>query len=260
MDALISPLEISQNLNKYRIVDLRPYHDYSISHVKGAVHAPINPLLSDENYNLINIHHFISLMSALGINNSTEIIVYDNNQNKSSSLFWYMMKHYGHKKNIFVLDGGWGSASKLSLSKDPVAIPFTYYTPTVTKGYVYYLTDFINNFTNVKILDTRSKQEWNGETFYGNPRIGRIPGAIFIEFSKFLPSGPNHTFAAKETLQEEASKAGLLKNDKILIYCQHGARASLAGLALRSIGYENVIVYEGSMYEWSRHKALMLEI
>ncbi|MCL2377191.1 MAG: hypothetical protein FWC76_07345 [Defluviitaleaceae bacterium] len=32
----------------------------------------------------------------------------------------------------------------------------------------------------------------------------------------------------------------------------------MAGLALRIAGYENVIVYEGSMYEWSRKPQLEL--
>ncbi|MCL2574634.1 MAG: hypothetical protein FWE34_08810 [Defluviitaleaceae bacterium] len=35
-------------------------------------------------------------------------------------------------------------------------------------------------------------------------------------------------------------------------------RAAVAGLALRIAGFENVMVYDGSMYEWSREMGLAL--
>jgi len=35
-------------------------------------------------------------------------------------------------------------------------------------------------------------------------------------------------------------------------------RAAVAGLALRIAGYENTMVYEGSMHEWSRSPHLEL--
>lgn len=256
---LITPTELKENINNYRIVDLRPYSNYKRSHIAGAVHAPINIHLSDENHNLININHFASLMSSLGINNETPIAVYDDNLNKSSCLFWYMMKYYGNHKIVRVLDGGWQGATTLPVDTNQTPIPFTYYNPLKQSNYIYYLPNLIHNFKNVKIVDTRTKGEWDGTDLYNNPRQGRIPSSVFIAFDEFLPLQRTQTFADKNKLEKMAKNANLQKEDIIVTYCQHGARAALCGLALRSIGYNNVIVYEGSMYEWSRHLALALE-
>ena len=264
MKYLITAEELLNAFDKYHIVDLRSFNEYELGHVAGAVPSPINVHLSDSNHNLVNIHMFVSLMSKLGITTYTNMVVYDNNQNKTSCLFWFMLKHYGHLGEILVLDGGWAAAatSQLPIETDLVAAPFSYYVPKVenVSSYVYWLPDFIANYTKVKILDTRSQPEWDCQIDYNNPRRGRLPGAVFIEFGKFLPAaGQTTTFGDLTNLAKEAAAQGLEKSDVIVTYCQHGARASLAALALRAIGYQHVIVYEGSMYEWSRHPALALE-
>lgn len=263
MKYLIKPNEILENFDKYHIIDLRSFNEYAAGHIAGAIPSPINVHLSDSNHNLVDINMFASLMSKLGINNYTDVVVYDNNASKTSSLFWFMLKHYGHMGEILVVDGGWpaASSSELPIETDFVPAPFSYYVPKTenNSSYVYWLPDFILNYTKVKILDTRSQAEWNLETDYNNPRRGRLPGSVFIEFSNFLPEpGSISTFGNLENLEKEAINQGLEKDDVIVTYCQHGARASLAALALRTIGYKNVIVYEGSMYEWSRHPGLSL--
>lgn len=263
MKYLITTDELLENFDKYHIVDLRSFNEYANGHVSGAIPSPINVHLSDSNHNLVDVNMFSSLMSKLGINNYTDVVVYDNNQSKTSCLFWFMLKHYGHLGQIFVLDGGWlaVSESKLPIEKDFVPAPFNYYVPKTedNSSYVYWLPDFINNYTKVKILDTRSQLEWDMEVDYNNPRRGRIPGSVFIEFGQFLPQpGQLGTFGDLEKLETLAKEQGLEKDDTIVVYCQHGARAALASLALRQVGYTNTIVYEGSMYEWSRHPGLAL--
>ena len=265
MTYLITPDELLHHLESYHIVDLRPFHEYAAGHVAGAVPSPINIHLSDSNHNLIDSHMFTSLMAKLGIDNYTNVVVYDSNNSKTSAIFWYTLMHYGHVGQVLILDGGWPAveASELPVNQDFVPAPFTYYVckPQTEHPYVYWLPDLIAHYTQVKLLDTRSHAEWNCFTDYGNPRSGRMPGAVHIPFSDFTPpAGELGSLGDLSAIEAQALALGLEKDDPIVIYCQHGARASLAGIALRSVGYTNVIVYEGSMYEWTRHPALALEM
>ncbi|MCL1935078.1 MAG: rhodanese-like domain-containing protein [Defluviitaleaceae bacterium] len=263
MKYLIDADFLEKNLDNYYIIDLRSMEEYSISHVQGAVLSPSNIHFTDENHNLIKTNDFLILMGRLGINNYTNIIVYDSNLNKTSCIFWYMMHHYGHKGEILILNGGYSEVEnndnipKQNTYNIP---PLTSYTPKITENYVYYLNDLIKNYDKVKILDTRSSAEWDKQTYYNNPRMGNLPGAIFLDFSKFLTTKDGYYKIYNSTaLELEAENLGLEKEDLIVTYCQHGARAALAGIALRTLGYKNVIIYEGSMYEWSRNISLALE-
>ena len=263
MTYLITPDELLANLDSYHIVDLRPFDEYAAGHVTGAVPSPINIHLADSNHNLIDAHMFTSLMAKLGIDNYTHVVVYDSNHSKTSALFWHTLMHYGHQGQVLIVDGGWPAvaASELPISQDFVPAPFTYYVtkPQTEHPYVYWLPDFIANYTNVKILDTRGHAEWHGFTDYGNPRAGRLPGAVHITFDTFLPAPDQLTSLGDlQAIEAQAATLGLEKDEPIVVYCQHGARASLASIALRSVGYTQVIVYEGSMYEWTRHPALAL--
>jgi rhodanese-related sulfurtransferase len=77
------------------------------------------------------------------------------------------------------------------------------------------------------ILDTRSRYEYEN---------GHLPGALFFPFWK--------AFFADDSILKRC------KTEPIVVYCQHGPRASFAEFALRQSGCTNVLELEGHMAGW----------
>ncbi len=76
------------------------------------------------------------------------------------------------------------------------------------------------------ILDVRSGREY---------AHGHVPGAIHFPFWA--------AFGRASTLELPCDRP-------VVVYCEHGPRAGLARLALRSAGFERVLYLEGHMSAW----------
>ncbi|MEE9412309.1 MAG: rhodanese-like domain-containing protein [Methylococcales bacterium] len=79
------------------------------------------------------------------------------------------------------------------------------------------------------ILDTRSRYEYDN---------GHVPHALYFPFWK--------AFFADDSLLQRC------KSEPVVVYCQHGPRASFAGFALLQSGCSKVIELEGHMAGWKK--------
>ena len=79
------------------------------------------------------------------------------------------------------------------------------------------------------IVDVRSQGEYDRD---------HIPGALHIHF-----------YSIGSGLAEQ----GLLKQEPIVLYCEHGPRASIAGITLFLSGYAKVFSLEGHMKGWRKN-------
>jgi hydroxyacylglutathione hydrolase len=84
------------------------------------------------------------------------------------------------------------------------------------------------------VVDVRSAREFDA---------GRIPGAIHLPYQSALA---------------RADEIPAPKSASIVLYCEHGPRASIARAELRSRGFENVLLLEGHMSGW-REAGLPIE-
>jgi len=89
----------------------------------------------------------------------------------------------------------------------------------------------VQNLANTRLVDVRSKAEWQ--------LIGRIPGAIEVEFKQFPDWKPNSAFI--DDLQRQ-----LRLDDNVLFLCRSGVRSDAAAKALLAEGFQSVFnVLEG---------------
>ena len=75
------------------------------------------------------------------------------------------------------------------------------------------------------IIDVRTRMEWNA---------GRHRRAIHIPTQKIS--------------DQKMKELGILKNDKILVYCNTGQRARYAAEKIRKLGYKKVYYAEGGYW------------
>jgi pimeloyl-ACP methyl ester carboxylesterase/rhodanese-related sulfurtransferase len=85
------------------------------------------------------------------------------------------------------------------------------------------------------VVDVRTRAEYDSD---------RIPGAVRVPFY---------------SLGTKIEEMGIPKTESIVLYCEHGPRASIGAFFLRLAGYENIYSLEGHMKGW-RMSALPLEM
>jgi rhodanese-related sulfurtransferase len=85
------------------------------------------------------------------------------------------------------------------------------------------------------IVDVRSQAEYDRD---------HLPGALHIPFY---------------TIGSGLSELGRAKNDPLVLYCEHGPRAGIAGFSLFLSGYDTVYSLEGHMKGW-RKSAFPIEL
>jgi rhodanese-related sulfurtransferase len=90
------------------------------------------------------------------------------------------------------------------------------------------LIKLIESEQNPVIVDVRSGWEY---------RRDRIPGAIHLPFWR--------SWVANDGVNKAVTKP-------VIVYCEHGPRAVLAGLFLRVRGVTDIHLLKGHMLEWRR--------
>lgn len=120
--------------------------------------------------------------------------------------------------------------------------------------------DTLNHSTPTILIDTRDEPEWMGKTSspYGLdfcPRMGRIPGAHWIEWKRMMEkneAGVAHIKNPEEVLNI-CGEFQIGPETPVVVFCFKGARASNTLVALQDAGVKDVRLYMGSWYVCSDH-------
>ena len=273
---LISPQQLStlMGVEPVVVIDTRDGDTYAAGHISGAVNMReiFTFLATSTPEGLIALKStFAEHLGAVGLSGAETAVFYEDALNSGygqSCRGYYLLTWLGYPK-IKVLNGGFSAwkAAGLDVSTDmpsPVAKTF----PADLMGADVMLTkeDIVAALhTDIQLLDVRDIDEWTGESSspYGKdyaPRKGRLPGAKWIEWYRFMkPSPQGPVFKSPLEVQAEAATAGIAKDDTVYLYCFKGARASNTFLALKQAGFTDVRMYFGSWNEWSRDEALPIE-
>ena len=265
--------EIIENEDNVAIIDIRISPEYMLGHIPGAVNIWRPDYSADEDeYPFGGMRcskeKMEKLLGSLGIDNETFILLYDGKGDYDAARFWWQLDMYGHDK-VALIDGGidgWKAAGFELTTDKPEITPKEYkFKGETDLSKLATLEDVKKAMEdpNVIILDTRSIEEFTGETLKkGAYRKGRIPGSVWIEYKEAINvgEGEDKTFKTVEELRKIYESKGITPDKTIIPYCQSGVRSAHTTFVLTQLlGYENVKNYDGSWIEWSYHEDLPLE-
>jgi len=239
-----------------RIIDCAPLDAYNRAHIPGAVALPVHSHLKDPANDTLVLpaEQFAALMSRLGVGDDTLVIAYDGDQARQSTRMWWTLTYYGHA-NVKVLNGGWHKwlLERRPITMRPTQPPPATFTPRVDPRVVCLLDDLKAAIgrSEIQILDVRSDEEWEGRESRGNKRVGHVPGARHLEWSRLVVDDDSRIFRSAEELRALFASVGLQPDRETITYCQGGVRAAHAMFALKLAGYDRVRNYDGSMKEWA---------
>jgi thiosulfate/3-mercaptopyruvate sulfurtransferase len=202
-----------------------------------------------------------SKLGRLGLRGNEKAIVYESGFGMRAARVAWMLQYAGMKRPL-MLEGGFRvwKGSRFPVEKKRRVVVETGFKarpdPSVlaTSGHV---RSLIRSPTGL-VLDVRSMGEYDGsENRECCPRSGRVPGAVWFEWTNFL-SGKGG-FQSRQLISKQLQSIGLRPSSDIAVYCHRGARAAAAFYALRSMGYNRARNYVGSWHEWSSKKNLPAE-
>ncbi|WP_040773729.1 sulfurtransferase [Nocardia pneumoniae] len=261
-DVLVSVDWAEENLNAPGVVFVEVDEDtsaYDGGHIEGAVRLDWKKDLQDQvRRDFVNQEQFSDLLSARGISNDDEVILYGGNNNWFAAYAYWYFKLYGHN-NVKLLDGGrkkWELDGR-PLSTEPVTRPATQYKAAAPDLSIRAFRDEVIAAIGTKnLVDVRSPDEFTGKILAPahlpqeqSQRPGHIPGAINVPWSK--AANEDGTFKSDEELAEIYKEAGLDGEKETIAYCRIGERSSHTWFVLQELlGHQNVKNYDGSWTEY----------
>ena len=201
---------------------------------------------------------FTEQAQLLGVNQDSQIVVYDDQGLFSSARVWWMFKAMGFN-NIAVLDGGlplWcQNHDAVPVNTDEVISPGDFIAQPQAGYFCDYqrvsqcLTD-----ESYSVLDARAAARFFGKMAEPRPGIreGHMPGAINLPFTELLSNGQ----LSSRVVIKKQFLALTQGNEQLIMTCGSGVTACVLALAADYCGYEDICVYDGSWSEWGQNLAL----
>lgn len=233
---------------------------FAEGHIEGAQFLDLEDDLSGEIKPGITGRHplpqplpLIQRLAELGLDNHSEVILYDDGPGAYAARAWWLLAWLGKREGVFLLDGGlkaWREAG----------LPITTETPPVTAGNFSGQPDSTMvlsaeqlqsrlNAPDMTLLDARAQPRFKGEVEPLDPVAGHIPGAQCAAFTDNLDSD-GRFLPATELHQRFSELLGQRPVEQLVAYCGSGVTACHNLFSLCLAGYPLAALYAGSWSEW----------
>lgn len=260
---------LNDNLDNVVVLDARDEAAYKQNHIRGAIHVTWQQFTDmeakkpgDKGWGiLLPAERLGEAIAKLGIDDTKTVVVYSDSPagwGADGRVAWTL--RMAGLTNVKLLNGSfaaWTAKGYPVDSEIPAPQP-TDFTVTAMNENLNASTEYISeNLNNLKLLDTREADEFNGATKFGEARGGHLPGAINFSWTQVF--NQDGTIKTQSELEALFSSLGINKEDEIVSYCTKGIRSAHLTLVLRLAGYENARNYDASIYEWAGNKDLPLD-
>lgn len=267
---LISPLALDQKKQQPGLVilDCRfaledpdyGQRSYAEGHIAGAHFADLERDLSGPVSKGVTGRHplptptqLVTRLQAWGIDNHSEIVLYDDGPGAFAVRAWWLLAWLGKRDGVFILDGGlkaWHAAG-LPLSLDPPETLPGQFSGQPDNSLLLDAEHLQRRLgqPDLTLLDARGLPRFRGEVEPIDPVAGHIPGAQCAAFTDNL--GSDGRFLPPEQLKQRfAEKLAGRSPEQLVAYCGSGVTACHNLFALCLAGYPLGSLYAGSWSEW----------
>lgn len=224
---------------------------YADAHLPGAVFVDLNADLTAADgpgrHPLPDPTAFQRRMAALGFDDASDIVAYDDAGGTIAARLWWMLDNLGHAR-VRLLDGGiqaWTAGGGAVTREVPSFSPGRLrlrerWTRTIDRD------GLIGRLGEVAVLDARVSERYRGDVEPVDPVPGHIPTALSFPVARSL--GPDGRFLDPGALR---SRFAGIEGD-VVTSCGSGVTACHNALAMRIAGLPDPLLYPGSYSDWSR--------
>ena len=208
--SLVSTEWLQKNLNNVKIIDSswhlpntqrNGYKEYLKNHIKNSLFFDIDTCSkknTDLPHMLVDTSEWEKIVSDMGIENSDEIVIYDNSDLVSSCRCWYNFLYFGHNpKFVKILNGGfkkWMNEGR-EVTTNIERVKKTNYRAKERKILVKNKKQIDENILTAefKLIDARSLNRFKG--LEKEPRVGlrsgSIPNSLCLPFGNCINKETN---------------------------------------------------------------------
>jgi molybdopterin synthase sulfurtransferase len=246
---------------------------YRKGHLPGAIYLDTNSFERAPSWNVILDSQLEQALLAHGIHCDRPVVLYGRDRLAVSRAALVLL--YAGVCDVRVLWGGvaaWNRAGYPLETGPNLLIPVTAFG-CMLPAHPEYIVDMQQARAVLADQDSvlacvRSWDEFVGKLSgynYIQPR-GRIPGSVWAAlpgdeaYRDQLSQDPAGTAHLCQEIETGWREQGLTPNKKIAFYCGTGWRASEAFLHARSMGWENIAIYDGGWLEWSAQADNPIEV
>ena len=267
---IVSVDELNKNLNNsdWLVFDCRfslkdpvgGLNSYNQGHISGAQFADMDTGLSSTvtatsgRHPLPDPDVFIDQLQNWGVNNSSQVICYDDISGAYAARMWWLLKWLGHN-DVAVLDGGinmW-TETGLKLETKVQTKPKGSFSGQVNNN-MWVDIDFVQQqLGQINLLDARTRERFTAQDTKTDPIPGHVPGALSFPFAENL--NKQGLFLSAEELQQRFENMfNSQENKEVVNMCGSGVTACHNLLAMSLAGLPMTRLYVGSWSEWIKEK------
>lgn len=231
---------------------------YQVGHVPSAFYLNLDHDLSSPitatsgRHPLPDPKQLATKLAAYGLNDNTQVFVYDDISGAFAARTWWLLRWLGHEA-VAVLDGGlpaWLEQGG-SLEQNTPALPkqIGNFQAQLQPNYVLN-TAALSHSHPYQLIDARNAERFRGELEPIDPIAGHIPGAINRPLTDNLTKGQFKT--AEQLKQEWTAQLAGQNPTQVVHMCGSGVSACHNLLAMEIAGLSGSRLYVGSWSEWIR--------
>lgn len=204
-------------------------------------------------HTMVDAAVFTQAMRKLGLNQDSNVIIYDRWGMYSSPRAWWMLRYMGFKE-VYVLKGGlpaWKAQGQPITHQHIHAAHSGNFTAEVQKEWFKSKEDIKSLLGNpdYQIVDARSQSRFDGTS--PEPRAGlssgHIPGSNNLPFDQVI----NDIYFKEDAILKKIYEEHIPFDKPAVFTCGSGITASIIALGAYHLGHRQVSVYDGSWTEWA---------
>lgn len=233
---------------------------YQHGHIPNAIYIDLDKDLSSpvikgvtSRHPLPNPEKLIAHLAKLGLNNNSQIVIYDDGTTPFASKMWWSLVWLGKRDNVFLLDGGFKAwqAANFPTTTEQTNKPKGNFKGRADNSLIINATDLEKKLgdNELTLLDARALPRFLGEIEPMDAIAGHIPGASCANFMENLNSD-GYFLSIAELQKRFQAIINNRPNHKIIAYCGSGVSACHNLFALCLAGYPLMPLYAGSWSEW----------
>jgi thiosulfate/3-mercaptopyruvate sulfurtransferase len=235
---------------------------FTAARIPGARYFDINTIADTDSalpHMVPAAGRFERLVSELGIDNASRVVLYDQLGLFSAARAWWMLRLFGHDA-VAVLDGGLPKWQREGRALDSGAAPQRTnaqpgppaFRAALRAQRLRGLGDMLENIRAPRelVLDARSSERFYARVPEPRPglRAGHMPGARNIPYTELLAA--DQTLLPRAALLERFARAGVSADTAVVTSCGSGVTAAVLTLGLAVAGLPEGALYDGSWTEW----------
>lgn len=231
---------------------------YRQGHIPCARYADLNQNLSSPvksytgRHPLPDFNVLSKQLGLWGVNNRSQVIVYDDAGGAFAGRMWWLLRTMGHEK-VAVLDGGirhWQKQRRPITTVLPKITPFTFRSyPDQTQWLNAIEVENGLARNNITLIDARTPERFEGRQEPIDPVAGHIPKALNRPFQLNLDK--SGLFLPSLQLKSQFQALTDARNLKQIVHmCGSGVTACHNLLAMEVAGLSGSKLYAGSWSEW----------